>query len=162
MEKFRRLYIAELQELRSAEAQQLATLPELVDAAQHPELTQVLTDLLEQTRLQLERVELLLAELGADPKAHVDQAMQALLAESLKGVDGIADPDVMDAELIASLQRIKHYEIAAYGTVSTYATALGLANDHRTLYGILDEEREADRRLTELAKGTVNRDAAAA
>jgi len=160
--KFQEIYIAELQELRSAEAQLVEALPRIADQARHAELKEVLRDHLEVTRTHLARLEDLLRRHGADPRAHVDQALEALLRETGKLARQVSDPDVLDAELIGSVQRIEHYEIAAYGTVATYAKGLGLDEDLQVLLATLEEEKEADSRLTDLAKDTVNRDAAAA
>ena len=74
----------------------------------------------------------------------------------------VQDPDLRDAGLVASAQRIEHYEIAVYGTLATWAKQLGLDEDLRTLHAILQEEKRADERLTELAERIVNPEAAQA
>ncbi len=73
----------------------------------------------------------------------------------------VQDPDLRDAGLIASAQRVEHYEIAVYGTLATSAKHLGLDEDERVLQAILDEEKRTDEKLTGLAKQVVNPDAAA-
>ena len=87
--------------------------------------------------------------------------MLVLVREASKWADMIPDPDLRDCGLIASAQRIEHYEIAVYGTFATWAKQLDLQRDLSTLLGNLEEERSADSRLTEIAKEIVNPDAAA-
>jgi ferritin-like metal-binding protein YciE len=71
----------------------------------------------------------------------------------------IDEPLLRDAEMIASAQKVEHYEIAAYGTVAAYAGILGFTDDQNTLHAILDEEKNTDRTLTDLAEKLVNKDA---
>ncbi|ARP95992.1 YciE/YciF ferroxidase family protein [Bordetella genomosp. 13] len=71
----------------------------------------------------------------------------------------VTDPDLRDAGLIASAQRVEHYEIAVYGTMATWAEQLGLDDDMQTLPAILDEEKRTDQRLSELAKRAINPEA---
>ena len=90
------------------------------DKAQHDELRQAFDKHVEETRFQRERVESILRNHGADPQAHQDQAMERLIEEAEKTVSMIDEPWVRDAEMIASAQKVEHYEIAAYGTVAAY------------------------------------------
>jgi ferritin-like metal-binding protein YciE len=91
----------------------------------------------------------------------MDQSMQAIVREAEKWARLVQDPDLRDAGLIASAQRVEHYEIAVYGTLATWAKQLGLDEDERTLHAILEEEKRTDERLTGLAKWIINPDAAA-
>jgi ferritin-like metal-binding protein YciE len=116
----------------------------------------------EQTQAQRQRLESMLQKHGANPRAHIDQAMQALVNETKKMMDMVKGNDLRDAALIASAQKVEHYEIAAYGTAAALAGQLDLRDDQRLLHQSLEEEREADAVLTSLAKGEVNRDALAA
>jgi ferritin-like metal-binding protein YciE len=88
--------------------------------------------------------------------------MTALIAETEKMLRILQGDDLRDAGLIASAQKLEHYEIAAYGTAAALAGQLDLREDQRTLHDILEEERRMDLLLTKLAKGEVNRDALAA
>jgi ferritin-like metal-binding protein YciE len=162
MNTLKEVYLAELQELHHVEEQLTQALPQMRDRAQHEELKQVFDQHLEETRSQRERVETILRNHGADPQAHQDQAMERLLAEAEKTLALIDEPAVRDAEMIASAQKVEHYEIAAYGTVATYAGILGFTDDQNTLHAILDEEKNTDRTLTDLADTVVNKDAARA
>jgi ferritin-like metal-binding protein YciE len=86
--------------------------------------------------------------------------MQAMIRDAEKWANTIRNPHLRDAALIASAQRIEHYEMAVYGTLSTWAKQLGLQEDLRTLHAILEQEKQADEKLTSLAKEAVNPSAA--
>ncbi|HEX2017452.1 MAG TPA: DUF892 family protein [Aurantimonas sp.] len=152
----RELYIAELQEARSVEAMLTEALPKMAKAASEEQLRRTFEQHLEATREQLESVEAMIREAGADPQEHRDQSMQVLIEQAEKMADMVAAGPLRDAALIASAQRIEHYEIAVYGTLATYARILGLDNDHQLLSGILSEEKDADDLLTDIAVGMVN------
>jgi len=88
--------------------------------------------------------------------------MEALLNETEKMLSLLEDDNLRAAGLIASAQKLEHYEIAAYGTAAALASQLELRDDQRMLHDGLEEERKTDAALTKLAKGEVNQDAAAA
>lgn len=159
VDDFRQMYVAELQELRSVEDQLVHGLARMTDMARHTELKKALQDHLQETRSQRDRLDELLSRNGAEPREHVDSAMQALLAEGEKWIGMMQDPDLRDAGLIASAQRVEHYEIAVYGTLTTWAKQLGLEEDLQSLHVLLEEEKRADERLTDLAKRIINPDA---
>ena len=155
------MYIAELQELRSVEAQLVEALPKMADMASHPELKQAIQAHLDETRCAAVPLDEILRRHGVDPREHVDQAMQAMLKEAEKWAGMVQDQDLRDAGLIASAQRVEHYEIAVYGSLATWAKQLGLEEDLQALLDILEEEKRTDERLSTLAKRVVNPDAAA-
>jgi len=159
---FRQLYVTELQELRSVEDQLVQALPKMAEVAQNPGLKQAIQIHLEETRSQRERLDGTLARHEADAREHQDGSMETIIREADRWAKMIQDPDLRDAGLIASAQRIEHYEIAVYGTLATWAKQLGLDEDLRTLHAILQEEKRADKRLTELAERIVNPEAAQA
>ncbi|PVE21281.1 hypothetical protein DC522_27490 [Microvirga sp. KLBC 81] len=161
VDSFRDMYIAELQELRSVEAQLVDALPRMADEASHMELKQAIQTHLEETRSQQVRLDAILRRHGAEPREHVDQAMQAMLREAEKWAGMVRDQDLRDAGLIASAQRVEHYEIAVYGSLATWAKLLGLEDDLQALLSSLEEEKQTDEILTGLAKRMVNPDAAA-
>jgi len=160
VDSLRDMYIAELQELRSVEAQLIEALPKLADMAGHAELKQAIRSHLEETRAQQARLDAILTRHGAEPREHVDQAMQAMLKEAEKWAGMVQYQDLRNAGLIASAQRVEHYEIAVYGTLASWAKQLGLGEDERTLHTILEEEKRTDEKLTGLAQRIVNPDAA--
>ena len=160
IDDFRQMYVTELQELRSVEAQLVDALPKMAGVANHSELKQAIQRHLEETRSQRDRLDEILRRHGAEPREHVDQSMQAIVREAEKWAKIVQDPDLRDAGLIASAQRVEHYEIAVYGTLATWAKQLGLDEDQRTLHAILEEEKRTDEKLTGLAQEIVNPDAA--
>lgn len=162
VDTLRQMYVAELQELCSVEEQLVEALPAMAEAASSAELKEVFRSHLEETTAQRERLDGLLKRHGADPREHVDQAMQSIIREASRWGEMVDHPDLRDAGLIASAQRVEHYEIAAYGSVSAWAKQLGLDEDLEVLLGILNEEKEADEKLTRLAKDAVNPAAEAA
>jgi ferritin-like metal-binding protein YciE len=158
---FKDLYIAELQEMRSLEGQLGEAFIRMAEVASNPTLKSVLADQREQALAQEQRLGSVLSRHDANPRAHTDQAMQALISEAEKMLMVVKGSDLRDAATIASAQKIVHYQIAAYGTAAALAGQLDLRDDQRMLHQSLEEEREADEALTQLAKGEINQDAAA-
>jgi ferritin-like metal-binding protein YciE len=159
---FKDMYLAEVQELASVEAQLADALQRMAEVASHPELKSAFVRHREQTEMQKERLQSILQKHGANAKAHIDQAMQALVKETKKMITILKGDDLRDAGLIASAQKLEHYEIAAYGTAAALAGQLDLRDDQKLLHESLEEEKDTDILLTRLAKGEVNPDALAA
>jgi len=157
---FSDMYLAELQELASAETQLNDALEKLSEAASDPELAKALAKHKEETKEHGERLQTILQKHDSTEE-HVDESMRSLIAEAMKMMDLVSDPDLRDAALIASVQKLEHYEIAAYGTVAALAGQLDLRDDQELLHATLEEEKKTDGILTKLAEGSVNRDAAA-
>jgi len=158
---FRDMYVAELQELVSVESQLSDSLLRMAGAATHPALKDLLLHHRGKTEAQGERLATMLRKHGANPMAHTDQAMQALIHETRKMLGILGGDDLRDAGLIASAQKLEHYKIAAYGTAAL-AGQLDLRDEQKMLHRSLDEEREFDVLLTRIAKREVNPDALAA
>jgi ferritin-like metal-binding protein YciE len=157
---FQALYVSELQELRSVEDQLVNALPGLGDLAASPALKQLLASHLEATRLERDRLDGVLQSQGVDERAHHDSSVRVLLDEATRWAGMIATPELRDAALIASVQRIEHYKIAVYGTLATWAKTLGHKEDLNVFLAFLEEEKGADAMMTELAKRLVNPEAA--
>jgi ferritin-like metal-binding protein YciE len=155
------MYVIELQELANMESQLDEALKRMADAATHPALKKELMRHREETKEQSKRLQSILQNHGAKLRAHTDQAMEALVNETKKMLS-LLEGDLRDAGLIASAQKLEHYEIAAYGTAAALAGQLGLRDDQRLLHDSLEEERKADAALTKLAKSEVNQNALAA
>ena len=162
IKNFKDMYIAELQELANMESQIDIALKRMADASSHPSLKRELLSHRAETKEQSKRLQSILQNHGAKLRAHTDQAMEALVSETQKMLSLLEGDDLRDAGLIASAQKLEHYEIAAYGTAAALAGQLDLRDDQRMLHDSLEEERKADAALTKLAKGEVNQDAAAA
>lgn len=154
------LYLAELQEARSFEGQIAKAVGPLAEAAQNRQLKTILEDERPEAVHHGERVTALLERHDADPRAHDDQAMRAILDEAVKWAGEIDDPAVRDAAIIASVQRVQHYEIAAYGALIAWARQQRLDEDLETLSAILEAEKSADAKLTAIAREAVNAEAA--
>jgi ferritin-like metal-binding protein YciE len=146
------LYIDELKDLYSAENQLLKTLPKMAKAASSDELRDGFTEHLEQTRGHVERLEQIFKSLDASPKGKKCMGMEGLVKEGSEVMEEDFEQAVMDAALIGAAQRVEHYEIAAYGTVSEFARILGENRHVSLLEATLQEEKETDERLTSLAK----------
>jgi ferritin-like metal-binding protein YciE len=150
------LYVEQLQDLYDAEQQILKALPKLAKAANAPELQQAFQEHEKQTRMQAQRLEQIFQEHGMPAKAKTCKAMRGLLDEGEETMKMKADPEVLDAALIAAAQRVEHYEIAGYGTARTYAQQLGNTRGAQLLQQTLDEEGMTDKKLTQLAERKVN------
>jgi ferritin-like metal-binding protein YciE len=161
IKKFRDMYLAELQELRSAEMQLGVTLRHMAEAATNSRLADALMRHCREAKLQKERLDSLLQRHGSSPR-HTDKAMQVLIIEAQRMALLLSSNVLRDAGLIASVQKLEHYEIAAYGAAAASAGQLGLREDQKILHQSLDEKRRLDVELTQIAKDEVNPEAAAA
>lgn len=150
------LYVDGLKDLYSAESQLLKALPRMAKAASAPELQAAFTEHLEVTRKQVERLDEIFEELGASPKGKKCKAMEGLIEEGKELLAEDGEPAVIDAALICAAQKVEHYEIAGYGCARTFARLLGYADAEALLQRTLDEEGEADKKLTALAETVVN------
>ena len=156
LDSLQKLYVEELKDLYSAETQILKALPKMAKAASSPELQGAFQEHLEQTKVQVERLEQIFEALGKSPKGKTCKAMEGLVEEGSDLMKEDADPAVLDAGLIAAAQRVEHYEIAGYGTVRTYAQLLQDDEAARLLQETLDEEGATDKKLTQLAESLIN------
>lgn len=155
------LYIEELRDIYNAESQLVKALPKVAKAATAEELRSAVEDHLEQTKEHIERLDQVFENLGQASKGKKCKAMEGLLeecSELLEGKDEFAE-SVFDAAIIAAAQRVEHYEIAVYGTLVTFAKLLGREEDADLLGQTLDEEKEADEMLTDIAESTINTEA---
>ena len=149
------LYIDELKDIYNAENQLVKALPKMAKAANSDELRTGFEEHLQQTRGHVQRLEQIFKALGEKPSGKKCKAMEGLVAEGAEIMGEDYDDDVMDAALIAAAQRVEHYEIAAYGTVRTYAELLGEDTGAQLLEQTLEEEKETDQKLTDMA-GEIN------
>lgn len=146
------LYVDELKDLYNAENQLLKALPKMAKAASSEELRQGFEEHLEQTRGHVERLEKIFQSLDESPKGKKCVGMEGLVKEGSEVMDEDFEGALMDAALIGAAQRVEHYEIAAYGTVSEFAKQLGEKEHVSLLEETLQEEKETDEKLTSLAK----------
>lgn len=152
MNSLRELYSKQLSDLYSAEQQILKALPKMIDATQSEELRNALNEHLNVTKNQVSRLDKIFEEMGESPENEKCKGMEGVLAEGNELLKELEDEDVRDAGIIASAQRVEHYEIAGYGTARTFATLLGQEEAAELLEETLQEERDADEKLSEIAE----------
>jgi len=146
----------EIKDLFSAESQLINALPKMAKAASTSDLQKAFESHLEETKGHKERLEKAAELLGFSPTGETCNAMQGLIEEGEEIIEMDADEDVKDAGLIASAQRVEHYEIAGYGTACKFAKMLGKEEVRALLKKTLDEEYEADSKLNGIAEEKVN------
>jgi len=149
------LYVDELKDIYSAETQLVKALPKMAKAANSEDLRGGFEEHLEQTKEHVERLKQIFTRLGEAPTGKKCKGMEGLISEGSETMDEDYEDDLMDAALIAAAQRVEHYEIAAYGTVRTFAELLGEKDAVKLLEQTLKEEKETDEKLTDLA-GEIN------
>jgi len=145
------LYVEQLQDLYNAEQQIIKALPKMIEAAQSDELRSALNEHLEVTRKQASRVEGICQERGEEAENEKCKGMEGVLKEGSDLLKEVSD-EIRDAAIIAAAQRVEHYEIAGYGTARTYANLLGYDEAAGLLEETLEEEKEADQKLNDLAE----------
>jgi len=150
-ETLRELYVEELKDIFSAENQLTKALPKMAKAASSEELREGFEDHLEQTKQHVERLEQVFEMLEESPGGKKCLGMEGLIKEGAEVIGEDFEDDVKDSALIAAAQRVEHYEIAAYGTVAAYADVLGEIEQASLLRETLQEEKDTDEKLTELA-----------
>jgi len=151
----------ELKDILSAEKQLLKALPKMAKAASHEDLKAGFEEHLEQTKVHVERIEKVFKLLDKTPRAKKCKAMEGLIEEGAELMEEDIEPDVLDAMLIGAAQKVEHYEIATYGTLVTWAKQLEMEEAASILHETLDEEKETDLKLTELAETGINAEAEA-
>lgn len=152
METLRELFVDKLKDLYSAENQIIKALPKMIKEASSPQLKAGFEEHLQQTRGQVQRLDKIFKQLEESPRGKKCKGMEGLLQEGKELMAEDAEPEVLDAGLIAAAQHVEHYEIAGYGCVRTYAELLGDKNAAKLLQQTLDEEKETDQKLSMLAR----------
>jgi ferritin-like metal-binding protein YciE len=154
------LFVHQLQDIYYAEKQILSALPKMIDKATAPELKQGLQSHLTETEEHVRRLEQVFEMHGAEIKTTKCPAINGIIEEANEVSGEVSDKQVLDAAIIAASQAVEHYEMTRYGTLIAWAKQLGRADCAAVLEKTLNEERAADRKLTTLAEGGVNRQAA--
>lgn len=153
------LYTDMLKDLYSAEKQLVKALPKMAKNAQSPDLQKAFQEHLKQTEGHVERIERIFTDLEGSPRGKKCVGMEGLIEEGNEIMQEDAEPDVLDAGLIAAAQKVEHYEIASYGTARAWAERLGYDKAARLLQQTLDEESMANEKLTKIAESHVNMEA---
>lgn len=146
------LYVDELKDLYSAENQLIHALPKMAKAAQSAELRDAFSMHLQQTEEHARRIEEIASAIGASPKGKKCVGMEGLVSEGKEIMEENFAEGVMDTALIAAAQRVEHYEMAGYGCARAMAETLGYQDAVELFQQTLDEEKEADEKLTQIAE----------
>lgn len=150
----------ELRDVLSAEKQLTKALPKMAKNASDPELKKAFQEHLAETEKQVERVEKAFEDTGKAARAKTCEGMKGLIEEAEEMLKEKAEPAVKDCVMIACAQKVEHYEIATYGTLCTWAEALGYQTALDQLKANMAEEESADKKLSKVAK-KINREAMA-
>ena len=153
-------FLDELRDAYDAEKQILKALPKMVKAAAAAELKTAFSNHLEETRGHVERLEQAFSSLDETARGKHCDGIAGILEEGKAVMEEDFDEQTMDACLIAAAQRVEHYEMAAYGTLVAWAKAMGHDEAAELLEETLGEEKAADEKLTSIAEGGVNEEAA--
>jgi ferritin-like metal-binding protein YciE len=153
LENLHSLLVEELQDLYSAENQIIEALPDMIEEASSPDLKSALQQHLEETRGQVRRLDQIFSQIPNVKKdGKTCKGMKGIIKDGQDLLDTDAEPEVLDAGMIAAAQRVEHYEIAGYGTVRTYAELLGRNEWVQLLEQTLQEEKDTDKKLSQLAQ----------
>jgi len=162
LESLQELLVNELKDLYNAENQLVKALPKMAKAASSPELKAAFEEHLEETKGQVDRLVTIFEQLEGSPKGKKCKAMEGLIEEGSEVIEAEGDESVKDAALICAAQKVEHYEMAGYGCARTFAQLLGLDEIANLLQETLDEEGNADKKLTEIAETAINVEASTA
>ncbi|HEY6124992.1 MAG TPA: ferritin-like domain-containing protein [Steroidobacteraceae bacterium] len=156
-ENLQELFVEELRDVYDAEKQITKALPKMAKAVESDELRAAFEEHLDITRMQINRLEEVFKSLGLAARGKTCDGMKGLLEEGQSHMEEL-DGSTLDAALIGAAQRVEHYEMAAYGTLATWADLLGYQDAKDLLGQTLEEEKEADEKLTGIA-GQINPEA---
>jgi ferritin-like metal-binding protein YciE len=155
------IYVDALRDLYNAETQILKALPRMAKSVTNKELSSAFLEHAEQTEGHIDRLEQVFAMLDMKVRGKKCVAMEGLIDEAKELMSEEIEDNALDAALIGAAQKVEHYEMAAYGTVRTWAQELGFDDQANLLQQTLDEEKVTDERLTELAESVINLEAEA-
>src|SRR5216110_1501856 len=159
LDTLQKLYTDELRDLYNAENQLLKALPKMAKAASSEDLKDAFEKHLEQTKGHVKRLEQVFDAIGEKPKGKTCRAMKGLIEEGSEILKEDGEESILDAGIIVAAQKVEHYEIAAYGSVRTFAKLLGQKKAAELLQTTLNEESEANELLNGLAESIVNPEA---
>jgi ferritin-like metal-binding protein YciE len=154
------LFTHTLQDLYYAEKQILKALPEMEQKASNPQLKSAFKSHLQETRTHVKRLEDVFHMSGQEPKGIDCPAIDGIIEEAQDVAGDVDDKDVLDAALAAAAQAVEHYEMSRYGTLVAWAKQLGHMDCVGMLQATLNEEKAADKKLTDIAESKLNKQAA--
>jgi len=156
MQNLNELFVDKLKDVYDAERRITKALPKMIKSVSSEELSTALEEHLQVTEGQIERLDRIFQGLGETPGRKPCHGMMGILEEGTEVMEKKGTPEpVMDAALIAAAQSVEHYEITAYGCLKTWADQLGMSDEANELEQSLQEEKEADERLNQIA-ATIN------
>lgn len=155
------MFVGLLQDAYSAETQLTKALPKMAKAASNAQLKAGFEQHLRETEQHVNRLKQVGTMCDCELDENTCEAMEGLVAEGEEMMAMNAEPDAKDAGLIASAQKVEHYEIATYGTLCSWADQIGMPQAKNLLGQTLTEEKATDEKLTRLAESMVNARAAA-
>ncbi len=150
------LFEDQLKDIYWAEKALTKAIPKMIKNASSSKLEKALTDHLEETNEQIERLEKVFKSIDVKPAAKKCDAMEGLIKEAEGIMEECEEGPMCDAGIILAAQKVEHYEIASYGTLRQFAETLGLKEAEKLLEKTLKEEKEADQKLSKLAEHKIN------
>lgn len=147
-----KLFVDELKDIYSAETQITKALPKMIKAASSSDLKSAFEHHLKETEEQIRRLDQVFEKLDTRPKGKTCEGMKGVISEGEEMLKSAEEGPVRDMALISAAQKVEHYEMASYGTVRTYAEHLGKSQFVSSLETTLNEEKAADKKLTEIAE----------
>jgi len=152
----RELFVDELKDIYWAEKALTKAIPKMIKNASSDELIDALTSHLAVTEEHITRLEEVFSSIEVKPQAKKCEAMEGLIKEAGEIMENTEKGMVRDAGIILAGQKVEHYEIATYGTLCTFAKTLGEEDAASLLQETLNEEKEADEKLSEIAESFIN------
>jgi ferritin-like metal-binding protein YciE len=156
MHSLNHLFEETLRDIYYAEKAILKSLPKMVKKASSESLAKAFEEHIHQTEQQVDRLEQIFDMLEKAPRAKRCPAIDGIAEEAAEIMQEAKDPTVRDAGMLAAAQAVEHYEISRYGTLAAWAEKLGMPQAVKLLETTLEEERETDRKLSELAYSEIN------
>jgi ferritin-like metal-binding protein YciE len=155
IEDLRTLYVTGLKKALDMEQKITKALPTMIEKSTDTQLASAFRNHLTETQGHVAKVQTLLRDATGDNSTSTCKAISALITEAEDNIKDAAEPSIRDITLIASAQQVEHHEIAVYGTLRSWAELLGQDGAANTLESILEEEKKADKILSEISD-TVN------
>lgn len=152
-------FIHEISDMHDAENRLSKALPKMARAAKNPDLKKALQDHKQETDQQMNMLDQVIDMLKLDVEREKCEAMEGLVEEGEEIINEVDEGPVRDAMIIAAAQKVEHYEIASYGTLVALAKKIGHDEAADLLHEILEQEKSADKKLTEIAESEVNDEA---
>lgn len=154
------LFIHGLKDIYYAERKLVQNLPKMAKKAESQELSQAIQQHLGETEKQVTRLEQVFRLCDMEPRGKKCPAIDGLIEEAKEIMEEAENSDALDAGMLAAAQSVEHYEISRYGTLIAWAEELGMREAASLLKETLAEEKNADKLLSQLAEGKLNREAA--